>query len=239
MTTGKEPKKYLLVSIFEVPNFDTMLPVSQLLSLVSIPCNLMPISIPKAMTNALNSGHVTYPAVMQRCNQQSLYCIVVALHGRSCLTWYIYILMLYVISYIYIYVWRTHARSTSADRLVTFVQVPFSAHVCFGPGHVLFWSLRANMLFRALEPFWSQRSALVSEVHGFRSRFANYPKLESYPRVSIARKTWKPGVSQETRLQITSNCHIYVSLPYVHSRSHGSSGFFLSLMVRSWWLLGS
>ena len=112
-----------------------MLPVSQLLSLVFIPCNLMPISIPKAMTNALNSGHVTYPAVMQRCNQQSLYCIVVAWHGRSCLTWYI--LMLYVISYIYMCVWRTHGRSTSADRLVTFVQVPFSAHVCFGPGHVL------------------------------------------------------------------------------------------------------
>ena len=127
MTTGKEPKKYLLVSIFEVPNFDTMLPVSQLLSLVVIPCNLMPISIPKAMTNAFNSGHVTYPAVMQRCNQQSLYRIVVALHGRSCLTWYIYILMLYVISYIYICMWRTHGRSTSADGLVTFVQVPFSA----------------------------------------------------------------------------------------------------------------
>jgi hypothetical protein len=152
----------------------------------------------------------------------------------------IYILMLYVISFIYIYVCGEHMEDLRVQMdLWHLFKCRFQPHVCFGPGHVLFWSLRANMLFRALEPFWSQRSALVSEVHGFRSRFTNYPKLESYPRVSIARKTWKPGVSQETRLQITSNCHIYVSLPYVHSRSHGSSGSFLSLMVRSWWLSGS
>jgi hypothetical protein len=59
------------------------------------------------MTNAFNSGHVTYPAVMQRCNQQSLYCIVVALHGRSCLTWYIYIDVICYKFYIYMYVENT------------------------------------------------------------------------------------------------------------------------------------
>ena len=202
-----------------------MLPVSQLLSLVFIPCNLMPISIPKAMTNALNSGHVTYPAVMQRCNQQSLYCIVVAWHGRSCLTWYI--LMLYVISYIYICVCGEHMEDLRVQiDLWHLFKCRFQPTFALGLG-MFYWSLRANMLFRALEPFWSQRSALVSEVHGFRSRFTNYPKLESYPRVSIARKTWKPGVSQETRLQIASNCHIYVMC--IHEVTD-----LLGLSCRSW-----
>ena len=49
---------------------------------------------------------------------------------RSGLAWPIMFDLIYIDVicyklYIYMCVWRTHGRSTSADRLVTFVQVPF------------------------------------------------------------------------------------------------------------------
>ena len=149
---------------------------------------------------------------------------------RSGFAWPIMFDLIYidVICYkLYIYVCGEHMEDLRVQiDLWHLFKCRFKPTFALGLG-MFYWSLRANMLFRALEPFWSQRSALVSEVHGFRSRFTNYPKLESYPRVSIARKTWKPGVSQETRLQIASNCHIYVMC--IHEVTD-----LLGLSCRSW-----